>query len=229
MRPIIIALTGLLGACLISGCYETPHADEGGETTRPQVLVAKTTQLVGAFKLESGTLVATDPSYDLETARDPGLGAIITSCQTGLWNVQIVRKRFEGVDYAIPSELIFTHSGYQESDVTVWRPFQKGLGVDSGQAGAWDITKFQDQSVVPDDVRKRARAEFKLNPGITFDPWYQWCCELTRKEPGCGVMPYGAVSTSGYGDGGYPVFVCVDEYQKVIAVRIQFIDDQGRG
>lgn len=227
-RHRLALAVAVVGLCLTSACSEVRYPDEAVDVPTLR-MIEKTSRSLGAFDLVSGTLVATDPSYDLETARIPGLGAIITNCETGRWNAQIILKEFEGMDYSINSELLLTHVDYRESDSLEWRRYQKGLGVDSGQAGAWDISRFQDQSVVPKDVRERARAESKQTSYIPFDPWYQWCCETTLNEPACGVMAYGVVSRSGYGDGGYPVFVCVDENQKVIGVRIQFIDDEGRG
>jgi hypothetical protein len=72
------------------------------------------------------------------------------------------------------------------------------VGVDSGQAGFFDLAQYTD--AVSD---KSNRGE----DGCKFDAFYSGVCDLTLADPSWGVVPFGAVSSSGYGDGGYNCYV----------------------
>ena len=85
-------------------------------------------------------------------------------------------------------------------------------GVDSGQCGFFDDLFYGD-----DDVCK--------NMEITVDygsPWYNMCCDTTLSEEKCGVVPYGAVSSSGVGDGAYGLYYMLKDGQ-VVAAMLQFM------
>lgn len=57
------------------------------------------------------------------------------------------------------------------------------------------------------------------------DLWYSSCCDLTLSEIGAGVIPGGAVSSSGYGDGGYVASISTDDNSEIVAIRIVFISE----
>ena len=52
---------------------------------------------------------------------------------------------------------------------------------------------------------------------------------LAMKAPHCGVLPFGVVSRSGMGDGGYAFSTACDKAGKVVGVWIVFVDDEGQG
>lgn len=86
------------------------------------------------------------------------------------------------------------------------------VGVDSGQAGFFDLKQFEDQL-------SEGRYE-----APKWEAFYKRCCNLTLETKySFGVIEFGAISSSGYGDGGYPLFLKRDEQGKVIAARIVFI------
>jgi hypothetical protein len=72
------------------------------------------------------------------------------------------------------------------------------VGVDSGQAGFFDLAKYTE--AVSD---KNDRGE----DGCNFKAFYRDVCDLTLTDASWGVVPFGAVSSSGYGDGDYNCFV----------------------
>ena len=80
------------------------------------------------------------------------------------------------------------------------------LGVDSGQMGI-----------------------YALNPGEEIDTSeadYEKICDLTLSDGQFGVLPYGVVSSSGFGDGGYDARGLKDEQGRLTEIRIEFIPDE---
>ncbi len=53
--------------------------------------------------------------------------------------------------------------------------------------------------------------------------WYSMCCQHTLSERSAGVIPGGAVSESGYGDGAYECFYRVNPNDEVVGVKIVFL------
>ena len=93
------------------------------------------------------------------------------------------------------------------------------VGVDSGQRGTFDEAHYKDDSVA---VGQELVSEH--SPIDPDDPWYSLCCDKTLCEPMAGVIPFGVVSSSGYGDGCYNVRIkSVDGV--CVGVEIVFIED----
>jgi len=99
-----------------------------------------------------------------------------------------------------------------------------GVCVDSGQAGIYDAKYFKDDNIVGD--YKLAKFIPINDPG---DKWYSMNCKITMnyKWHCVDTVPYGVVSSSGYGDGMYDLFVA-SKNDKIVAVKIVFIDDKQR-
>lgn len=98
-----------------------------------------------------------------------------------------------------------------------WSTCDFEMGVDSGQAGLFDDAHYRDNSVfvgMPEPEHKF---------GI---PWFNYCCDLTLGERQAGVLPYGAVSSSGYGDGCYPVLQHKNKRGQVDCVVILFLCEE---
>lgn len=81
---------------------------------------------------------------------------------------------------------------------------EKGVvGVDSGQAGFFDSEVYR---------------------GSQDKVFYKMVCHLTSRPLGAGVYQSGAVSSSGWGDGGYDLHIAKKD-GKLIAARIVFISE----
>ena len=82
------------------------------------------------------------------------------------------------------------------------------VGVDSGQAGIYDEDYYNKYHTADD----------------CDDDWYDDICNLTNpagtKDGKC------AVSSSGFGDGGYTCYMLVNDDNQVIAISIVFIEDE---
>lgn len=86
-------------------------------------------------------------------------------------------------------------------------------GVDSGQFGFFDAAK------IPTD-----EAEYEWVDGS--GNFYSLCCEGTTGGNEVAILPFGACSSSGFGDGGYNVEVAKNAEGLVIAARVIYITEE---
>ena len=84
--------------------------------------------------------------------------------------------------------------------------------VDSGQAGFFDFDFF----------RKNEGGEFG-----DLDSFYGLACAITLSPKQAGVIKKrGVVSSSGFGDGCYDVYVSRDEAGKIVAASVFFVEEE---
>jgi hypothetical protein len=206
----------------LSGCDRSGSARN--ETLQ---LVSKTNVLLGSFENTSSNLVVGDPGYDLDTIKVPGLGALLNNCRTGTWNAQGIYKNFEppgGMGFT--AELQVWHTNAAEPSKLKWQKQKDPIGVDTGRAGVFDLAHFRDAKIVP------AETKWTVNvPGLADREglWDLYCGEITLSKREAGVIPFGTVSHSGKGDGGYFYSIARDDTGAIVGVWIVFVDDQGRG
>ena len=171
------------------------------------------------FEIVSGKVRVTDPCYDEKTWCSAG----VDNVKNGVWNAFVVMKneREWGTRCA---ELQVWHSDYRKDDVVThtMEYIKADIGVDSGQAGVFDSKFFKDPKSVAGVERTYNGARL-----CEDEPWYSMCCDRTLGEKMWGTIPYGAVSRSGFGDGGYNAYLTKKD-GKVVAIKIVFIgDDEG--
>lgn len=173
---------------------------------------------VGNFHVVSGRVIVSDPCYELGT----WCQGILEKVRKGQWACHISFAQ-EGAYDTCVAELITRRTSQARSGSPRWteeRSFE--VGVDSGQAGIFDIAHYRDD--------RAAQAVERLNRETICpeEPWYSLCCDRTSgSEMGAGVIPYGVVSSSGFGDGSYRCFTQRDCAGYIIAIRIVFITDRG--
>ncbi len=169
----------------------------------------------------------TDPCYD-DSVWCHGM---ISNCAAGDWEAAVV-YRDEGefgrrVVLLAARHVDSVHSFSMCNQVWMdenlvyfkggWSVCNFEVGVDSGQAGFFDDSHYRDNSVL----------ESMPKPEHDFDiPWYNYCCDLTLSERQAGVLPYGAVSSSGYGDGGYTALQHRNQQGQVDCVVILFLCEE---
>lgn len=100
-----------------------------------------------------------------------------------------------------------SHFDYMAEFDSTWTDSEIDVGVDSGQAGFFDLEMYQ-------TVKKEAAVEEKF---------YDEICDLTLDDKGWGVHPTGVVSSSGYGDGGYTCLVRRNDEGKAIEAIIVYL------
>ena len=158
---------------------------------------------VGEFKVRSN-LIVTDPCYQFDDKQ------IINNVKHGNWvaNVKIADEGSWGKRVA---ELSVCLAGEFISDYD-WELNPKiEVSVDSGQAGFFDSFHYP-------------LGESTGEYGDT-DTFYGKVCEMTCSGDGAGVLDFGAVSSSGYGDGGYNLYT-VKKNGEVIGAKIVFISEE---
>jgi hypothetical protein len=100
-----------------------------------------------------------------------------------------------------------------------WQRQKALIGVDYGQVGVFDTKYFRRDEVVPKEYR------WKKKPLEPENPWYSLCCDQTLDSVEAGVIPFGAVSSSGFGDGVYEWDLLRDRNGEAVAIRVVFVDE----
>lgn len=129
------------------------------------------------------------------------------------------------------SMLLVIHEDY-DGKLLDWEETPYDIGVDSGQAGIFNLPTYRNDahsvlqehpepSKVPGCSWEYGR--FGDEPGEKF---YDLMCGITlNNEDGCGVYDQGVVSRSGYGDGGYKLYIAKDN-GNIIGMCIDFGVDE---
>ena len=158
---------------------------------------------VGVFNVSCGQIRVSDPCYE----KDSDGGFTVDNVINGQWLAYFDYDRFRdsvACVYAVHDMYRYKASVYNLNDVAQ-------IGVDSGQAGIFD------------------KVYYDINQGGEYDnleTFYGKCCKITLDEV-CGIVEeYGVVSSSGYGDGSYSVYVGYDKDGLVYCVYIEFVTEE---
>lgn len=160
---------------------------------------------LGSFEITSGAMYATDPCYDRETTQD----TLLTNVANGRWSASVLVED-EGGAWGGRNSVIYAYhaNGSPEWTLNFVEVPDFEVGVDSGQAGFFDASRYV---------------------GGEDEAFYDRVCELTLEGLCAGVIDFGAVSSSGYGDGSYRCFVAKNPQGEIVAAKIVFIDDEPFG
>ena len=178
---------------------------------------------LGTFELTGSVMRVSDPCYD----KDTWCSGSISDCMPGRWDAAVsyldegkfgVRVALLAAKHAETVRSFTLCNGLWSDDEYIhypsgWTVCNFTVGVDSGQAGFFDEAYYQDDSVF--DALPDAEHNFQ-------SVWYNHCCDLTLGEQQAGVTPFGAVSTSGYGDGAYTALYHTNTDGKADCVVIFF-------
>ena len=175
-------------------------------------------KLKGTFEVTSGKIRVTDPCYDLTT---PCVAEF--KAENGTWEYEIVTSN-EGIWGERVNKIRVLHKDYKNSYTSNNITHNNNIiyddiGVDSGQCGFFDAETY--------------KKEYGKNPhGGEYNnksTFYGKCCALTSNENDPtqvgGSLPFGVVSSSGYGDGGYDCLVSFNTDGKAVAAILTFIDE----
>jgi hypothetical protein len=162
--------------------------------------------VIGTFELGGTKMRVSDPCYD----KDVWCAGILENCVPGFWSAYLVLSD-EGAWGVRVKELRV--SNLNESHVEPTELVDIDAGVDSGQCGFWDEMLYPEGEREYDDM----------------NGFYRTVCNLTHDETDHsvrgGVVPFGAVSSSGYGDGGYSVYVGRNAAGQIVSAKIDYIPD----
>lgn len=149
------------------------------------------------FEITSGKMKVTDPCYDMDTwcAKE------LNNVKNGVWHA-----KHEVLDGRV-AVLMVLH----ESVITLnekkfkWRLRSSEIGVDSGQAGFFDFDRLK--TIKSSEVSDK---EFYSN-----------VCELTNPM---GTLEFGVASSTGYGDGTYPLYAWTLNGE-IVAAKIVYMKE----
>lgn len=91
------------------------------------------------------------------------------------------------------------------------------VGVDSGQAGFFDLAHYTE--ALSDETTKRS------DRGPKFESFYDSVGDLTCGDDSFGTIAFGAVASSGYGDGSYSAYAKRNDDGELIGAIIVFIGE----
>lgn len=174
--------------------------------------------LTDKFEILTGSVWVSDPCYEAG-----GSGQVkLDNVRTGQWSM-LLDKRDEGAWGSRVAELVVSHNG---KCCFSWEHAGQ-IGVDSGQAGVFDVKHYRN-----DHISEGLPRFYEKEAICPDEDWYSLCCDrtLATKLGGGGVVPYGAVSRSGFGDGAYDVYVSKDRTTKeIVGIKIVFIEEEENG
>lgn len=162
------------------------------------------TKVLGTFQVTSGKVYVSDPCYEPDFAKKN----ILANVKNGTWSAKVEIHDPSGRC----AKLLVCHEQFKSAPKKFYKKCGFDVDVDSGQAGIFDVSVYQNDETV------EGRVSF-----MPEEPWYSRCCEITMGS-GAGVIPGGAVSNSGFGDGTYKAYRAMDETGEIIAIYINFGD-----
>jgi len=177
------------------------------------------------FEITSGKAVLSDPCYELGT----WCQGVIDNVKNGKW-VAILEQSDEGawgtrnsILMSLNVEAMKNNPKLEMQLMSSGELLSFDGGVDSGQFGHFDFANYRkDETAV--DLPKVWDDERESQEG---DKFYRACCFQTlEKEDSFGVLPFGCVSSSGYGDGSYPTYGIKDENGEYVGFMTIFIGDE---
>jgi len=118
--------------------------------------------------------------------------------------------------------LIAVHQDYEMDDLR-WKECTGAVvGVDSGQAGIFDLPYYRKDKVF-ENQESNFLKEYRIHNNEEGEVWYGHMCDRTLGDEGWGVYDRGVVSCSGFGDGSYELSVAKHK-GKVVGIAINYLD-----
>lgn len=166
------------------------------------------------FEVKEGqSLIISDPCYEIEDASS-GEDAYShkRKAKCGTWVFDFNKDTMTLDVYESKSANLIRKPGIKPHIFDEILHFS----VDSGQVGV-----FLEESYQNDDLVKNIEFEERTFECLSNEPWYRACCEATVSGERMGFVPTGFVTSTKYGDGGYPVGIKYAEGTEEVAyIRI---------
>jgi len=167
----------------------------------------------------SENVMVSDPCYTPDTWCQTKL----TNVLPGKYNVE-VDKHDEGTGWGVRvSGITILHESITDDGVSLEWEDHSECGVDSGQCGIFCMTSYRNdemsESITTPDVNFNL-GDYRKDDG--GEKWYEKMCRFTLSEDQFGLYDTGVVSSSGIGDGLYPLEVMMDK-EKIVGMRITYL------
>ena len=171
-------------------------------------------------------VVVSDPCYDLPT----WCQAVIDNVKPGTYHTS-VRKHDAGTWGTRCSMVFAIHENYVDKPHLLknqWEKTPYDIGVDSGQCGIFSKESYRNDKFKIDngdgDVSFFSREPW-IRKKEVGENWYVKMCSRTLGSQQWGTYDEGIVSSSGYGDGSYELFV-VKKRGQIVGFAIDFGVDE---
>lgn len=153
-------------------------------------------KFVGSIELGT-TVIVTDPCYPLDTW-----------CTKTLENVLSGNFKCWLTISNIVQNQILIKDGVDES-ILRFHKVDADIGVDSGQCGVFDYNYYE--------IKQETDAK----------TWYSDVCNITLSNDLGGIVDNkGLVSSSGWGDGSYDLYIATNENGEIIGIKLIFDEDE---
>lgn len=163
----------------------------------------------------SENVMVSDPCYTPDTWCQTKL----TNVLPGKYNVD-VQKSDEGSWGTRVSSITVIHEDYDDTDD--WEQHSE-CGVDSGQCGVFCMTSYRNdelsEGITTPEVNFNL-GDYRKDDG--GEKWYEKMCRFTLSENQWGLYDTGVVTSSGIGDGLYPMDVMMDG-DKIVGIRLEYL------
>jgi hypothetical protein len=167
------------------------------------------------FEVICGSIRITDPCYSISDD-DWGAGTL-SNVLNGTWvALPLVPQKGEHAGRCISLKAVHQNHlhdpflNFSEEEV----PFD--VFSDSGQIGFFDLEGFK-------PVAALEEGEGTTEEHETF---YEEVCTLTSRKECYGILPFGVVSSTAYGDGDYRCTYGMNDDGKIVAIAIDFVGDE---
>jgi len=166
----------------------------------------------------SENVMVSDPCYTPDTWCQTKL----TNVLPGKYNVEV--EKSDQCDWGTRvSGITILHESIIDDGVSLEWEDHSECGVDSGQCGIFCMTSYRNdelsESITTPDVNFNL-GDYRKDDG--GEKWYEKMCRFTLSEDQFGLYDTGVVSSSGIGDGLYPLEVMMDK-EKIVGMRITYL------
>ena len=166
----------------------------------------------------SENVMVSDPCYSLGTWCQTKLSNVLP----GKYNVD-VQKCDEGTGWGVRvSSITVVHEDHTDVGHWGWEQHSE-CGVDSGQCGIFCMTSYRNDEMSVGITTPTLDQPFVLPYNDKGgDMWYEKMCHFTLHKDQWGMYDTGVVSSSGIGDGLYPMEVMMDG-DKIVGIKLEYL------
>jgi len=164
----------------------------------------------------SENVMVSDPCYTPDTWCQTKLNGVLP----GRYNVE-VEKSDQGDWGTRVSGITILHESITDDGVSLEWEDHSECGVDSGQCGIFCMTSYRNDEVSEGITSPETDFVLPYNDN-EGDKWYEKMCMFTLSKDQFGLYDTGVVSSSGIGDGLYPMEVMMDK-EKIVGIRITYL------
>ena len=164
-------------------------------------------KVYGIFETTSGKLRVCDPCYNKSIK-----SVAVLEVLKGKYLATVgIKENMDGFGERV-NWLEICHQDYLDVEANQLMP-DVDVGVDSGQAGFFDDEHYPDGG---------STGDFE-----DLNSFYGKACNLTLQDEQGGIIDsFGVVSSSGYGDGVYELYVGRNSANQIVSARINFWNEE---